>query len=799
MRTPLLSLAFFAVLGTSPTASPQDWPRWRGANFDDASRETEIFEEPFELRVVWRRAVGSGYSAVSIADGLAVTQSSSDGVDWVVALDATSGEERWRHRISEAFPGLDGANDGPVSTPTLASGSVYALGPFGHLLALDLATGEERWSTHLAQEHGAEQPHWGFTTAPLVVGESVIVQTGGAEGHAITAFSTVDGEVQWHTGSDKIEYQSPILATVSGTEQVIACGERWLLGLEPSSGEELWKFDHQGSDFYRRIVNPLVIEDELLFLKNRRTESILVSLGTAEDGFPVDPVWTTRAIRSNYNMAVYNDGHVYGQNGGFLACIETFTGERVWRSRPPGNGWMILVDGHLVLLTKAGTLHVAPASPDGYDELAGMTLFERLVWTPPSFAQGRIYARDSFSEVACVEVVPLDEGGVASRAGEVPPGSFLSSLEQRFASSGDPSAAVDAFLAEQESYPVIDDEGFVHVFYRGEAEDLTLRGGMLPEGERPMTRLGHTDLHGASFELAADARSAYQFVRNYDEVLTDPLNPARTEALGFGVMSELVMPAHEVAELPDPDADLAGSLESFTVESPRIRVGGMLWGGGRRIDVYLPPGYAEGEQAYPVLYVNDGANTLSKLGLAALMDRAIDAGGRPAIVVFVQGVSAYEFARSQRHAYRKMIVEQVVPQVDERYRTIREPGARAIHGFSEGGYGALYAALSHPEVFGSVAAQSVYLGSMQGRDELLALVAEAEVLPRVYLDWGRYDTRDRVRDIDVVRFGEVFSAALTEAGCRPVGGEHPDGETFSCWQARLPAVLDSLAWASEGN
>jgi outer membrane protein assembly factor BamB len=802
MRRTLISLVSlpvsFLLLGASSAALPQDWPRWRGANFNDASQETEVFTEAFELRVAWRAPVGSGYSAVSIGDGFAVTLASRDGSDFVVALDARTGEERWRHRISAAFPGRDGANDGPVSTPTIHEGAVYALGPFGHFLALDLATGKDIWSTHLVEEHGSVQPHWGFTTAPLVAGANVIVQTGGPAGHAITAFFAATGDVHWSTGTDKIEYQSPILTTQDGVEQVIGCGEKWLFGLDPGTGAQLWKFDHQGSDFYRRIVNPLMIEDELLFLKNRASESILLSVGTEADGFPIEPLWATRAIKQNYNMAVYHDGHLYGHNGSFLTCINTYDGERAWRSRPPGNGWVILVDGHLVVLTKAGSLHVVPATPDGYEELASMQLFERLTWTPPSFAGGRIYARDSFDDVACVEVVSVEKALMAAVAPGpggvgVGPGVMMQELEELLAEAEDPGVLIDEFLAAQESFPVIEGDRIAHVVFRGEAEELTLRGDMVGDGEMAMRRVAGSDLFAASFELEPDARVGYQLVRGFDEVLTDPRNPRKTEAQGLGVMSELVMPACK--EIQARKVEQRGTFESFQIDSARIQVGGMTWGGGRRIDVYLPPGYQDGDESYPVIYVNDGADAMAKLRLPAVLDQTIGRSVGPVIAVFIQRVSAYELARSQRDAYRAMVVSQIVPEVDDRYRTIAAPEARSITGYQEGGCGALFVALSHPDVFGSVGVQSVYLGSMQNRSELKALANElggAGKLPDLYLDWGIYDPREAVKDIDTVRFSRWFAELTRSHGGRVSGGEYSDGANFNCWHARQPSLLASL-------
>ena len=62
-----------------------------------------------------------------------------------------------------------------------------------------------------------------------------------------------------------------------------------------------------------------------------------------------------------------------------------------------------MVDGHLVILTKDGSLHVSKASPDGYEELASVEVFNDAVWASPSFANGSIYAR-SHGEISRIDI-----------------------------------------------------------------------------------------------------------------------------------------------------------------------------------------------------------------------------------------------------------------------------------------------------------------------------------------------------------------------------------------------------------
>ena len=131
---------------------------------------------------------------------------------------------------------------GVIVYPT---GTVYGLGPRGHLFAVSLADGRELWSHVLDGETESRQPDYGYATAPLVVGDVVVVQTGGPGGRSITAFDRRAGRRRWSVEDDAVNYQSPALAELGGQTQLVALNNKYLLGLDPASGEVLWKHEHQ--------------------------------------------------------------------------------------------------------------------------------------------------------------------------------------------------------------------------------------------------------------------------------------------------------------------------------------------------------------------------------------------------------------------------------------------------------------------------------------------------------------------------------------------------------------------------
>jgi len=740
-----------------------------------------------------------------VADGYAVTMFSDQRQDFVVALDASTGDERWRVSLGPTFPGREGAVDGPVSTPAIAEGIVHALGPSGQLVAVSLEGGQILWQLDLVAELGAAVPHWGFGSSPLLTGDLVIVSAGGSDGRIVTAFRRQDGVQTWTAGTEgaEVNYPSPILAKIGGREQVLTASDTALLGLDPTTGGVLWRHAHGGTGFHGKIINPVVVDDSRLFLNLRSGESEMIQVSLNDGDFAVESLWTTRDIKGSYATPILHGRYIYGYSGARFSAVSATDGEVAWQSREPASGWPIVVDGHLVVLTKRGTLHVAKASPDEFREKAVVGMFDRLVWTPPSFAYGRIYGRDSFMRVACVDIVPRAEED--SRAARSTRGRILGSdfetwvAETRVAT--DRVERIERLLAERSTpggggFPIIENERLAHIVYFGKAKDIAITGDMLRVAEElSLHRLeggAEGDLFYASFELEPDARVSYQLIRDLTERIADPRNPRPSKSLAlFGDASQIVMPRAE--EVPSPAAARQNSsLDEFTFDTKPLLVGAKEWGGSRKVRVYLPPGYSEDSRRYPTLYIHYGERLLETTDFDTLLDAQIGETIEPVIAVFIEATSPYEYARSQRGVHGRMVATELVPHIDAKYRTLAGPESRVIVGADEGGYSAVEIALRYPHVFGNVAAQSV-LPIGDGERQLLDTIRLLPEQPiRVYLDWGRYDPRDPRNGTDVPASSQRLREALKNNGYEVIGREWSDGPDDRVLVDRLQNML--AAW-----
>jgi len=124
--------------------------------------------------------------------------------------------------------------------------------------------------------------------------------------------------------------------------------------------------------------------------------------------------------------------------------------------------------------------------------------------------------------------------------------------------------------------------------------------------------------------------------------------------------------------------------------------------------IYLPPGYeTDTQRRYPVIYNLHGAggNELHGQQSAEVLQERILAGKwPPMIMVMPNGGKAtmYQDSADGKYMGETTVIKELIPHVDQTYRTIAERRGRCIEGFSMGGRGSTSLALKYPEMFCSL-------------------------------------------------------------------------------------------------
>lgn len=773
-----------ALILLTPALLAGDWAKWRGPNQNgSASAGGVIDKEGYGLEILWRKPIGSAYSGISVLGDRLVTMDSDGESDLLVAMDSGSGAELWRYEIEPMYKGHDGSDDGPISTPIIDDGMVYGLGASGKLFAVRLKDGSEVWSSNIQEKFDAHVPVYGFTTQPVAYGDTLFVQTGGSEGRSLTAFDKKTGKVRWSSGDDAVGYQSPVIATLAGRSQVLALGNKVVAGYAPETGDVLWSQEYDAGENDGSAQPVLLGASRFLLVRN--ADSVVYEVTESDGAFSVDEVWTSDAINGSLATPVVYEGHLYGFDGNFLTCVEAAGGTKIWKSRPPGGNGLILVDDYLVIYDAKGRIVLAPASPEGYEEKASLEISERGTYTYPSFADGSIFVRN-LTEMFRIGIT--DTPTIVEEEKKHPPaesafGRFALAVE----ASDNKRAMIDDFMNSQKGFPVVEGDDQVHFIYRGAAEDVAITGNMTHWFvEEPMERIAGTDLFFKTYRFRPGVRLEYRFNVDFDNLVPDPLNPRRVPG-NFGDMSELALPGWSAPDhVKAYRGSRPGSLDTFTLNSE-------ILGNEREITVYLPPGYADSKDRYPLLLVNEGEEWLQFGNMPNSLNNLIGSEVRPVIVAFVNSlgfaVSQGELGGAGRADYARMLVEELVPRIDAEYRTIAEREARAVMGYAMGAFAALNAGLQHPDVFGHVGMQSIYL-QPPVVDELMDRLAQAPTPgPRFHLDWYLYDLHNPNFNIDLRADSTKVADAIRKSGCELSGREIVEGAGWGAWRAHAGDML----------
>jgi enterochelin esterase-like enzyme/dienelactone hydrolase len=152
--------------------------------------------------------------------------------------------------------------------------------------------------------------------------------------------------------------------------------------------------------------------------------------------------------------------------------------------------------------------------------------------------------------------------------------------------------------------------------------------------------------------------------------------------------------------MPREDMPVGAGHRTFFSQSMKTEVGFI---------VYNPPGYGTGTKRYPVLYWLHGRDGSEWKGLElatklhhAIVKRKVP----PMILVLANGGQRTFYCDSADGTIlsETALIKELIPFIDQNYRTVASREGRALEGFSMGGFGALKTALKHPEMFCSLVA-----------------------------------------------------------------------------------------------
>jgi outer membrane protein assembly factor BamB len=406
-----LVILFFSTTNHSKTMNEDgkaDWSQYRGPNRDGVALSNISIKawpkgsQPFQ---VWKKPIGEGFSGIAIAGEQLITAFAEDENEYLGGFEKTTGREVWRTALGIKF--VEEMGNGPRSTPTIDGDFAYILDSHGGLYCINIKSGKQVWNVSLTDKFEIKRPLRGFSTSPLILGETLIIH-GGGKNSAFIGLDKTTGKTLWQTGESIAGHSSPFTAVINNVEQSVFTisriiekdGDRKVLDETvsvSSDGKILWR----GPSLPQIIAMPVFVPPDKVFISSSVENGCLL-IQVFPDG-KIDTVWHNKEMRNHFNSSVYYKDHIYGFSSSTLKCLEAETAQRKWSTRGFGKGSLIIADEKLIVLSDRGKLAMIEATPKGYNELARGQVIEGKSWTSPTFSDGKIYLRNQ-KEMACYDL-----------------------------------------------------------------------------------------------------------------------------------------------------------------------------------------------------------------------------------------------------------------------------------------------------------------------------------------------------------------------------------------------------------
>jgi enterochelin esterase-like enzyme len=217
-----------------------------------------------------------------------------------------------------------------------------------------------------------------------------------------------------------------------------------------------------------------------------------------------------------------------------------------------------------------------------------------------------------------------------------------------------------------------------------------------------------------------------------------------------------------------------GRRVEFTIDSEAVKNNILGDPTTRRVAVYLPEGYDDSDEAYPV-FVDLVGFTGSGLAhfnwrpfgdnIPQRLDRLVGTGAMgPVVTVFPDcftSLGGNQYINSAAMGnWEDFLIDEMLPEVEQRFRVKRGREHRAVFGKSSGGYGAIVHGLRRADAWGAVACHSGDMGFL-----LCYLTAMPQLLDTINEHGGitellaHYEAKPKLSADDTHRLMDMAMAA----------------------------------------
>jgi outer membrane protein assembly factor BamB len=345
----------FASL-TAATATPTDWPQFRGPAGDGhAVSQALPLAWGENKNVAWKTAIhGRGWSSpVILGSQIWLTTATGDGRELsAIAVDRATGKILHDLQLFDvATPQYAHPFNSYASpTPAIEPGRVYVTFGAPGTAAIDSTTGKVVWT-----RRDIECNHFrGAGSSPIIFRNLLLMHFDGSDRQFVLALDKRSGKTVWRTersidfqdlgpdgkpqadGDFRKAFSTPHIATFGGRPLLISLGSKAAYAYDPLSGKELWRIEERTN--HSASTRP-VIGFGMIFYPSGFANPHLLAIRPDSRGVATDAsiAWrVTRGVPQKPSLTLIGDLIFMVNDRGITSAVEAKTGEIVWTSRIRG-------------------------------------------------------------------------------------------------------------------------------------------------------------------------------------------------------------------------------------------------------------------------------------------------------------------------------------------------------------------------------------------------------------------------------------------------------------------------------
>lgn len=412
----------FSVVTTAQTWAEQ-WPTFRGSDRAAVSTESNLLDSWGDSgpKLLWTaKGAGLGYASPVVAGGRVYTlgdgpSTAQDQAEYLTCYDLNTGKQLWMAKTGPAWQGhpSNPSWNGARCTPTVDGDRIYVINPDGTLYCVS-SSGQPVWQKSLVSDFGgSKHDGWGYSESPLVDGPLLIVTPGG-EKATVVALDKITGEARWtcsRPGDVGAGHSSVVISHVGNRKIYVQNTAGGPMGIDAATGRLLWDYDISAPTAF--IPTPIIKNDLVFTVAGYGTGGALLKQIPSKEGVAIEEIYgLNKELDNKHGGVILVGDHLYAGRGDSnqVYCADLQTGEIRWRERGSGKGSIAIIagDGKLFVRFKDGTMALALATPEGYQEVSSFTTpgsgdAEMPSWAHPIISDGKLLLRENDS-ILCYDI-----------------------------------------------------------------------------------------------------------------------------------------------------------------------------------------------------------------------------------------------------------------------------------------------------------------------------------------------------------------------------------------------------------